>query len=50
MIRKDDSRRKSVLDGDSFAKSKFQPSGKGPNHPVAVDQFDEEHMGIAAKE
>lgn len=47
---RNDSFRQLVENARESAKSRTRALKNGPNHPVLVDEFDRERMGIAAKE
>jgi hypothetical protein len=49
MTRREDFRQL-VRNGKDPAKSQATPRNRGINHPVPLDEFDRERMGIAAKE
>jgi hypothetical protein len=50
MIRNHNLRRQPANRANEFVKYPATPGRQEPNHPVPVEEFDREGMGVAAKE
>jgi len=50
MIRNHNLRRQPASRANEFVKYPATPGRQEPNHPVPVEEFDREGMGVAAKE
>ena len=50
MTRKSDFPKASVEESETPLRSQAGPARQDRNNPVAIEEFDREHMGIAAKE